>query len=300
MPTIGSNTLFAWMVSLGFALLAAAAARAEQPGATLFRARCAVCHTIGGGRLVGPDLDGVTQRRTQSWLVDFITSPRKMLAANDPDALALFEEFNRMPMPETGLSEADALAVLEYIASQSAVANAATDVPSGSSGSEPAASAGEASQTAAGTAADLLSQGRGLFQGSTRLAARGPACNACHHLAAPGVSGGATLAVDLTGVASRLPPAAIAGILARPPFPVMQAAYANRPLQETEVRALTAFLADASGTSSAPRLDRSGAALGTWGVLGTATVYGLCAVLWRNRKKTSVYQDIFDRQGRSS
>lgn len=42
---------------------AAQSAASPQRGATLFRQRCASCHTIGGKSLMGPDLAGVVGRR---------------------------------------------------------------------------------------------------------------------------------------------------------------------------------------------------------------------------------------------
>lgn len=40
-----------------------AAAASPQRGATLFKQRCASCHTIGGKSLMGPDLAGVVGRK---------------------------------------------------------------------------------------------------------------------------------------------------------------------------------------------------------------------------------------------
>ena len=37
----------------------------------LFEQKCAACHTIGKGRLVGPDLAGVNKRRSKKWLNNF-------------------------------------------------------------------------------------------------------------------------------------------------------------------------------------------------------------------------------------
>ena len=68
-------------------------------GKELFNQRCAACHNIGGGRLVGPDLAGVSSRRSKNWLNTFIKSSMSMVKSGDETAVALFEEFNKMPMP---------------------------------------------------------------------------------------------------------------------------------------------------------------------------------------------------------
>jgi cytochrome c2 len=41
---------------------------AQPDGAQIYKANCTACHMIGGGRLVGPDLQGITEKRTKDWL----------------------------------------------------------------------------------------------------------------------------------------------------------------------------------------------------------------------------------------
>src|SRR6266545_6342590 len=73
-------------------------ARAQE-AADFFRENCASCHTIGGGRLTGPDLKNVTQRRDRAWLVQFLQSPQAMLDRGDAYALKLQEEARGVVMP---------------------------------------------------------------------------------------------------------------------------------------------------------------------------------------------------------
>src|SRR5207247_4020711 len=61
-------------------------------GEYFFQSQCSVCHSIGQGDKMGPDLAGVTARRDRAWLVRYITAPDKMLAEGDPIATALFYE----------------------------------------------------------------------------------------------------------------------------------------------------------------------------------------------------------------
>ncbi len=58
-------------------------------GLTMFRTRCAACHTVGGGDFVGPDLLGVTTVRDRQWLAKFMLAPDKMLEDKDRVALAI-------------------------------------------------------------------------------------------------------------------------------------------------------------------------------------------------------------------
>lgn len=100
------------------------AARADTAaaGGLLFEQKCAACHTIGQGDRIGPDLRNVAERRAHTWLLRFITAPDEMIAAKDETALRLFEKYNRIAMPNFGLSEADARAVLGHIQTVSAAA----------------------------------------------------------------------------------------------------------------------------------------------------------------------------------
>lgn len=68
----------------------------EDDGGALFKAKCSACHTIGGGRLVGPDLQGVTATRDRNWLMGFITAPDQVIAKGDPVA-ALTEKVKLPP-----------------------------------------------------------------------------------------------------------------------------------------------------------------------------------------------------------
>ncbi|MBI2073784.1 MAG: cytochrome c [Gemmatimonadetes bacterium] len=79
--------------------------RQTDQGQKNFQTLCSVCHTIGGGRLVGPDLQGVSERRSEAWIIRFVQHSQELVAAGDPDAVALFQEFNRIPMPDQPLSD---------------------------------------------------------------------------------------------------------------------------------------------------------------------------------------------------
>lgn len=103
---------------------------AADSGKQIFQSRCAACHTIGGGRLVGPDLAGVTSRRNESWLQRQIKEPERLVAENDPIAIQLLKEANNMPMPSLGLSDAKVVAIIAYLKNTEQQANTATSLPS--------------------------------------------------------------------------------------------------------------------------------------------------------------------------
>ena len=76
---------------------------------------CAACHTIGKGKLIGPDLKGVTERRDREWLYSFIRSSQTMVKNGDPTAVKLFEEFNKIPMPDNDFTDEQIEGILTYI-----------------------------------------------------------------------------------------------------------------------------------------------------------------------------------------
>ncbi len=262
---------------------------AQDPGEQVFNTTCFACHTIGGGRLIGPDLAGVHEKRSQEWLERFVKSSQSMINAGDAEAVALFEEYSSMLMPDAVASEEQIRQVLSYIKSQSSGDVASTDV----SVSEPVTPEEPASEE------DILA-GQEMFEGGLRFANGGPACNACHEVRNDAVIGGGILAAELTTVFSRMGGAGVTAILGRAPFPVMQAAYEDRSLTESEVTSLVAFLeyADSEQYNQLPR--DYGLGLFASGVVGAGVLFGLFGFVWRGRKTGSVNQAIYDRQIKSS
>lgn len=291
-----------WLLLL-FALFGANL-RAVESGAEAFQdGVCNACHTIGGGRLVGPDLAGINQRRSRDWLVDFIRSPQSVIQNGDPNAVALLDEYNGILMPDAPISEDEILAILSYIAARSTDTASAESSPAIENVPVSAvlpATSDEPPSHIEEDAEEQIALGQALFQGEVRFENGGPTCNACHDIADDAVIGGGILARELTDVFIRMGGPGVQAILGRPPFPVMEAAYADQPLTEQEKTALVAVLRRAA-ESSARHMPRDyGLGLFTSGVAGALLVFGFCSVIWRHRKKGSVNQSIYDRQMKSS
>lgn len=53
---------------------------------------CNACHKVGGGKLVGPDLQGVTKRRSIKWISRMVAKPEVMVK-EDEQAKELFKTF---------------------------------------------------------------------------------------------------------------------------------------------------------------------------------------------------------------
>src|SRR5262245_61672417 len=70
-----------------------------QEAADFFQQNCTSCHTIGGGRLTGPDLKDVTKRKDEAWLKRFIQNPKAVLDSGDAYALQLQQDARGIVMP---------------------------------------------------------------------------------------------------------------------------------------------------------------------------------------------------------
>ncbi|RAJ10962.1 cytochrome c [Chitinophaga skermanii] len=87
-------------------------------GKEIFLARCASCHNVNK-KLVGPALAGVGERRKTAWIEQFIHSSQTVIKSGDKDALALYNEYNQMAMPDhQDLTAAQIASILEYIKSE--------------------------------------------------------------------------------------------------------------------------------------------------------------------------------------
>jgi nitrite reductase (NO-forming) len=85
---------------------------AALQGKVAFESKCLACHSMGLGPKMGPDVAGVTKRRSDEWLTKWMKSPEQMLKT-DADAQAMLKQFNNIPMPNQNLSDAE---VKQYLA----------------------------------------------------------------------------------------------------------------------------------------------------------------------------------------
>ncbi len=270
----GATLLLVMLLASAIPGMAAPITQAGTPGdqgAQLFQAKCTGCHTIGQGKLVGPDLKDVGQRRDAQWIKNFITDPSKLFDARDPTATQVLSQYNGLRMPTLGLSPSEVDALVAFLRAGTIVA------PSSPAGTQ-----------AAGNPA----AGRLLFTGRASLAGGGPACMSCHTVAGTGGLAGGSLGPDLTHVAARYGAAGLAAALQTIAFPTMLGPFTGRPLTAQEQADLVAFFGQAD-QQQAPVANFAPGALtaGTWRVLGlalagTAGLFIVLAIFWPRQRQS--------------
>lgn len=86
----------------------------HDEGRQLFSNNCKQCHAVNEV-VVGPALGNVTERRSKEWLHAFIKNSSKLIQEGDPEAKALYEQFNRTQMPSFKFSDEEIDAILSHI-----------------------------------------------------------------------------------------------------------------------------------------------------------------------------------------
>ncbi len=82
-------------------------------GEKISNTKCLSCHKLSDERLVGPGWEGVTEKRTPEWLMNFITNPDPMID-KDPEVQAMLE-ICLVRMPNQNLSDDEARNILEFM-----------------------------------------------------------------------------------------------------------------------------------------------------------------------------------------
>ena len=242
---------------------------ASEETVAYFRQNCTSCHTIGGGRLAGPDLKDVTKRRELAWLVPFILNPKGIIDSGDPYAQQLLQEARGVYMtPVPGITRERATKLVALIEIESAL---------------------EESQFAGLQISDRpltdldVARGQALFTGGQDFENGAPACISCHTTNQVGMLGGGLLGPDLTSAYARLEGRkALSAWLSAPPSLVMQPVFRNQPLDGEEILALVAYLKNTAETGEADskpvRVEFTLA-----GCAVAAVILVLFDFFWRNR-----------------
>ncbi len=249
--------LFAFLATAARVVLAQPSTQASD-GEALFKEKgCNACHTIGGGDLVGPDLQGVTERQDQTWLKQWILAPDQVLASGDPIATELLKKYNNVPMPNLSLTPDQVDSLLAYLGGGATTGGAGAELPAGDATS-----------------------GKAYFVGDKRFKNGGTQCMSCHSVAGIGALGGGNLGPDLTTSGFVQSSAAFASFMSAPSTQTMGAVWANTPLTPQEQADLYAFLSKASVTQREPSALLQIAILA---IIGAAVLIALEQFYWRKR-----------------
>ncbi len=250
----------------------------SQDGADLFKRNCAACHSIGGGRLVGPDLAGVTRKSDNLWLTKFIKNSADLIKSGDPAAAAIGKEYNNLLMPPFGGNDNEVASILRYIESKGGSAQSAV-----------------ADTLLKAASSEHVIRGKAIFAGSVPFKNAGTPCISCHSVHNTGGMGG-TLAKSLNLSFIMLKGPGIKAQLQSPPFPAMTNAYKDHPLTDQEVYDLTAYLRDVTQTMIKGQVDSIQVPFLLIGIGGWCIFIFILLGLWRLRKRLSVNHEIFARQ----
>jgi mono/diheme cytochrome c family protein len=261
---------------------------AQYQGETIFNKTCIACHTIGSGRLVGPDLKDITDRRSEEWIISFVKSSQDMIKSGDPDAVAIFNEYNKLVMLDQNLTDDQIKDVMIYIKQQSSGSGQTTALTE-----EVKSSSGMVIEDAG---ENEITYGRKLFLGEERLKNGGAACISCHNVTGENLIAGGLLAMDLSNTYSRLNAPGVYSIMFSSPFAVMNAAYNNNKITKDEAFYLIAFLKQADYMSPLQEPVEYQSSFILMGLIGTVILFGLYGGMWWNRKRKPVNDKIFKRQ----
>lgn len=235
-----------------------------------FKTNCMSCHTIGGGRLVGPDLKGLAQRKDRAWLARFVVDPEGVLASGDAYALKIQSESRGVIMPSVpGMDLDRAQALLDLIDAEGAL--------------EKSQFAGVQVSDRPFTGQDVQ-MGREIFLGIRRLTAGGPACVSCHSVRGIGVLAGGGLAPELSAVYERLSGRkGLATWLSAPATTTMQSVYEDQPLDsEADILPLLAYFADLA--QDPPESSQASTLIFILlGLAGAAAALMVFDVVWKGR-----------------
>ena len=274
-------TLHSVFVTSVILFLSCPPAFAQESDSATFKSVCAVCHTIGGGKLIGPDLLNVQDRHSEDWIINFVQSSQSVIKSGDQYADSIYKAYNQLLMPDhPNLNNAQVKGLIAYIKTQSSMPSttiAATTQPQGNS-----------------------DRGKELFVGNIRFMNNGAACNSCHNVAMQGYMSGGALGKDLTHAIARLSADGVSGIITGLPFPQMKETYAAHPVTPQETADLTAFLVKVDKEAALTATSKTGNCLLVGGITGLVLLIILYSFFWIKRKKHPVNFSVFKRQIKSA
>lgn len=200
-----NHLLFTLVITLVFSQVANAQNQeVADPAAEYYFYRCAGCHTVGGGKLSGPDLIQAIKWNTE----DLRTGIKKM-------------EKNVGPMTDQDIKQM--IDFLKDINVSARISRQKEKIEAGLRARLPPPS---------------FEKGEQLFKGETTLSNRGPACFSCHRF----VNEGGSLGPDLTDIKSRASSIVLQSAIENSSYKIMRAIYTHHKITTEESLHLAEYL----------------------------------------------------------
>lgn len=218
----------------------------------LFSEKCAGCHSIGGGNLVGPDL-----APSAKWSVADLTKAVKDMEKNvgpltseEVDSLV---EYLRQPQATKAVSESEVKPVKTPLNGELPK----LDGPS------------------AAVESGSVASGASLFIGDQSFKNGGLSCVACHRVDAAG----GDMGPDLTAVSEKMPLAALVSACEHTPYKIMKDAYKDHTITHQEALDVATYLQSLKN----PHNKLKDPPVSIFGALFALFIFAVIAFGYRNR-----------------
>jgi mono/diheme cytochrome c family protein len=115
------------------------AATAQPNGEEIFKTNCAACHAVGDRVIIGPGLINSTKDRPREWLNSWVRNSQALVKSGDPLAVEIFNQYNKIVMPNFNLSDEEIDAIFAYVdaTNQAAPPPPTDDLAEGPAGAGP-------------------------------------------------------------------------------------------------------------------------------------------------------------------
>ena len=236
-----------------------------------FKKNCLSCHTIGGGRLTGPDLKNVSERQARDWLVNWMLDPEGILKSGDPYAAKLQKESRNAVMTRSpGITRPLAVALLDLIDAESKLVKSQFE---GIKISDRA------------LLPEDIEEGRAYFMGSKPLKNGGPACIGCHTVNSLTGLGGGRLGLNLTRSYATLEGRkGLSAWLMNPPSLTMNPIFQKYAIDGEEILPLVAFLKNETEQNN-PENSTAMVNFLLFGIAGAVVLLVIFDLIWGKRFK---------------
>lgn len=212
-------------------ILAISGIRARAQGEDLFKKHCAVCHSIGQGKLTGPDLMKVHEKYDENWLIKFVQSSQTMIKAGDPQAVKAFNENGKVLMPDfKQLKEDEIKQIIGYIKDYDPDA-----------GKSKIANLSDTNYTEI-----HIKRGERLFKGLIAFENSKVVCGSCHNTVTLDTINWYPSAAELAAIYKEKGSEHIFKVLTNPTTKVMKQVHENSRFSEEEIFYIRAYLSHIS------------------------------------------------------